>query len=336
MHITRPPILPSPVHSFLLQPRNPFPPICGTDPCHQIWQTLAGHPSPHTHTSARGQKSTGSIFSGRFAPLHSFPMGVNARVGPCRNKHMKTCRTSQALEATTLGLLFTSIIKTSQETYTGSGGKEGGRTSRNFWLISLRRTGMPTKTQAVAMPEPMRPPPNTATFRMGLALRPPSVTPFTFFVDRCAKNMCTSALCVSRLAAFANAFPSCPPLPSHHQPANTTTHSRATTHTHTEFVARGDTQSCGLCPARDEGRGSDCTGSKHESPPPPPCGPCGTCQARAHAAPEHVTNTRRDAPFQGDKARRREGKRGMEAARRYSHGAILRNHTGSIWATFER
>mmetsp|Transcript_5505 Transcript_5505/g.13639 ORF Transcript_5505/g.13639 Transcript_5505/m.13639 type:complete len:299 (+) Transcript_5505:1838-2734(+) len=53
------------------------------------------------------------------------------------------------------------------------------------------------------MPLPMSPPPSTATHFMGRGLRPASVTPATFLVERCAKKMCTSALCVSSAAAAA-------------------------------------------------------------------------------------------------------------------------------------
>lgn len=68
---------------------------------------------------------------------------------------------------------------------------------------------MPASALAVAMPEPMRPPPNTAIFFMRRGFRPPSVIPRTFLVARCAKKMCTRALCVSSEAAFAKAMPSC-------------------------------------------------------------------------------------------------------------------------------
>ena len=52
-------------------------------------------------------------------------------------------------------------------------------TWRNLSLISLSSTSMPTRMEAVAMPEPIRPPPSTATFFTGLGLRPASVTPVT-------------------------------------------------------------------------------------------------------------------------------------------------------------
>ena len=55
------------------------------------------------------------------------------------------------------------------------------------------------------MPLPMRPPPSTARRLMGRGLSPLSVTPFTFLVDRCAKKMCTRALCVSSAAALPKA-----------------------------------------------------------------------------------------------------------------------------------
>mmetsp|Transcript_6691 Transcript_6691/g.11381 ORF Transcript_6691/g.11381 Transcript_6691/m.11381 type:complete len:340 (-) Transcript_6691:119-1138(-) len=80
--------------------------------------------------------------------------------------------------------------------------------SRNCWLISLSSTAYPASASAVAMPLPMRPPPNTPTHFMGRALRPVSVTPVTFLVERWAKKMCTRALCVSSLAAAAKHSPS--------------------------------------------------------------------------------------------------------------------------------
>jgi hypothetical protein len=52
-------------------------------------------------------------------------------------------------------------------------------TSRNFWLTSFRSTSMPASALAVAMPDPMRPPPSTAIFLMRRGFRPPSVIPRT-------------------------------------------------------------------------------------------------------------------------------------------------------------
>lgn len=51
--------------------------------------------------------------------------------------------------------------------------------SRNFWLISLRMTEWPARVRAVAMPEPMRPPPRTAMTLSDRGCSPVSVTPFT-------------------------------------------------------------------------------------------------------------------------------------------------------------
>ncbi len=48
------------------------------------------------------------------------------------------------------------------------------------------------------------------TLLMARGLRPlTSVTPLTFLVERCAKKMCTRALCVSSAAAAAKHCPSC-------------------------------------------------------------------------------------------------------------------------------
>ncbi len=47
------------------------------------------------------------------------------------------------------------------------------------------------------------------TLLMGCGLMPASVTPLMRLVERCAKKMCTSALCVSRAAAAAKHWPSC-------------------------------------------------------------------------------------------------------------------------------
>mmetsp|Transcript_33969 Transcript_33969/g.47060 ORF Transcript_33969/g.47060 Transcript_33969/m.47060 type:complete len:208 (-) Transcript_33969:949-1572(-) len=66
--------------------------------------------------------------------------------------------------------------------------------SRNCWLTSFSRTCTPARTSAVAIPEPMRPPPSTATRRMGRGARPTSVTPCTFLVAPFARKTCTSAL----------------------------------------------------------------------------------------------------------------------------------------------
>mmetsp|Transcript_43085 Transcript_43085/g.129382 ORF Transcript_43085/g.129382 Transcript_43085/m.129382 type:complete len:324 (-) Transcript_43085:373-1344(-) len=80
--------------------------------------------------------------------------------------------------------------------------------SRNGCLISLRMASTPLSTSAVTMPDPMSPPPSTATHLILRGERPASVTPRTFLVERCAKKMWTSALCVSSAAAAANAAPS--------------------------------------------------------------------------------------------------------------------------------
>ena len=77
--------------------------------------------------------------------------------------------------------------------------------SRNLRLISLRMTRMPTRREAVAMPEPMSPPPRTATVpraRGGTLL---SSMPATFLVPRIAKNTCTSAECAGSAAAALKA-----------------------------------------------------------------------------------------------------------------------------------
>ena len=62
------------------------------------------------------------------------------------------------------------------------------RTCRNLSLTSLMSTSMPASALAVAMPEPMRPPPSTATFRIFLGFRPASVMPFT-----CSRGAATSS-----------------------------------------------------------------------------------------------------------------------------------------------
>lgn len=81
-------------------------------------------------------------------------------------------------------------------------GHELGPTSRNLSLTSFKVTSIPANRAAVQMPLPMSPPPRTASFFTGRGFNPASVTPLTFLVDRCAKNMCTRALWVSREAAF--------------------------------------------------------------------------------------------------------------------------------------
>ena len=74
-------------------------------------------------------------------------------------------------------------------------------TSKNLSLTSLMMTSWPASRPAVAMPLPMRPPPMTATLCTLRGFSPASVTPVTFFVDLCAKKMCTRALWVSSAAA---------------------------------------------------------------------------------------------------------------------------------------
>mmetsp|Transcript_8516 Transcript_8516/g.23007 ORF Transcript_8516/g.23007 Transcript_8516/m.23007 type:complete len:292 (-) Transcript_8516:903-1778(-) len=78
----------------------------------------------------------------------------------------------------------------------------------NFSLISLMMTRCPVSTQAVAIPEPMSPPPRTAIFFNVRGRNPLSVIPVTFFVARWAKKMCTSALWVSSDEARTKLSPS--------------------------------------------------------------------------------------------------------------------------------
>ena len=68
---------------------------------------------------------------------------------------------------------------------------------------------MPARMEAVAIPEPIRPPPSTATRLMGRGLSPASVTPDTRLVERWAKKMWIRALCWSRVWASAKARVSC-------------------------------------------------------------------------------------------------------------------------------
>mmetsp|Transcript_695 Transcript_695/g.2030 ORF Transcript_695/g.2030 Transcript_695/m.2030 type:complete len:319 (-) Transcript_695:535-1491(-) len=94
---------------------------------------------------------------------------------------------------------------------------------RNLSLTSFKMTLMPTVRQAVAIPEPMRPPPSTATVFMGRAFSCPSVMPFTFWVDVRAKKVYTRPLCAGSDAAFANASASAsrPTGPPRRRPAST-------------------------------------------------------------------------------------------------------------------
>mmetsp|Transcript_6479 Transcript_6479/g.19543 ORF Transcript_6479/g.19543 Transcript_6479/m.19543 type:complete len:307 (-) Transcript_6479:240-1160(-) len=84
---------------------------------------------------------------------------------------------------------------------------------------------MPASSDAVAIPDPMSPPPMTATvpsFLLGTASLVPSDTPLTFFVPLMAKKMLTRALCAGSLAASLKAAVSAasPALPPFSTPAS--------------------------------------------------------------------------------------------------------------------